>query len=774
MTIEQSHTEAFLAALDGIDAIYDFRAMHDRDNGLPARIWRGRFRDVEPELRAVNAAGYGIHIMINPTDGLGRLRVNVTACRAQLLDIDEVDAAQQLSRVSAHVTPPHMIVNTSPGKWQCWFKVIPHGDIELFSANQKRLIGAFNGDAQFIDVAHTARLPGFYHHKATPHLVTLAAGPVWNGRSYDAWEIAAPLLHVPLVGAGVSDRRPLGYPEWSAPSLEWLSYALWRIDPNALSRRDWIAITAATKQAGWLHSQDAVRALWDNWCAWYRNNDQRENQKQWSSIDDTSAGWAAIVKRAGIGGDIMAAGLGVVATPQPSTQAIAAVADDVPAGLPVAGPLLTPDECRDYFSGCFWITEVGKILGPNGRLMDATRFNGLYGGKAFMMDAAGSKVVNEPWQAALRSQAWTVPKVDHMRFVPSLGFGAVVHDEFGRSGVNTYRPPVANLVAGDITPFLQHVERLLPVESDRAVLFAFLAQCVQRPGVKVGWAVLLQSMEGAGKTIFRSVLESALGQAYVYGPNARELSEGGGKFNGWMRNRLMIVIDEIKTDEKRELVEVMKPWITEYRIEMQNKGQDQEMSDNPCNVLMFTNFKDAYPINDKSRRVAPLYSAIQETSDLQRLGMNGPYFSALYRWVNDGGATAVAEWLMRYDVPSRLDAARECTRAPITSATAEAIELSRGWLEMLIAEAIDAGRQGFRGGWVSTVALAALFKETGHKPPIGRSVSAALSSLGFIKIGKASKIYPQEFAPYQTTLYARDASASISDYGFDQSYEIRA
>lgn len=782
MTIEQEHSEAFLAALDGIDTVYDFRAMHDRDKGAHAKTWRGRFRDIELELRAANAAGYGIHIMINPTDGLGRLLANVTACRAQLLDLDGVDAMQQLSRVMAHSVPPHMIVNTSPNKFQLWFKVIPHGDRELFSANQKRLIGAFNGDSQFIDAAHTARLPGFYHHKAAPHLVTVAAGPVWGGRAYDPWEIAAPLLHVPIVGAGVSDRRPLGYPEWSAPSLEWLNYALWKIDPNALSRADWIAITAATKQAGWNFGPDVVRTLWDNWCAWYRKNDLRENDKNWRDIDATSAGWNALVKRAGIGGDLMLAGM---ATPLLQSSPTSSMDHaDMPglrlaeqsvsvAGLAAAsGPLLTPDECRVYFAGCFWITEVGKILGPNGRLMDATKFNGLYGGKAFMMDAAGNKVVNEPWQAALRSQAWTVPKVDHMRFMPALEYGAVVVDEFGRSGVNTYRKPVANAVPGDITPFLDHVVKLLPIEHDRAVLFAFLAQCVQRPGVKIGWAVLLQSMEGAGKTIFRQILECALGQSYVYGPNARELSEGGGKFNGWMRNRLMMVVDEIRTDEKRELIEIMKPWITEYRIEMQNKGQDQEMSDNPTNWLLFTNYKDAIPINDKSRRFAVLFSAIQEQGDLKRLGMDGRYFSALYRWMASGGAAAVCDWLLRYSVPIALDAAAECTRAPVTSSTAEAIEISRGWLEMLIAEAIDAGRQGFRGGWVSTVALAGLLKETGHKPPGPRSIAAALASLGFVKLGKAPKIYPQEFAPYQSYLYARDINMSLANYGVDQGYEF--
>jgi len=767
MNDNRSHTLALLSMLDGQDAVYDFRALHDRDKGAEGIALRGTFAQCEAQLTALNANSYGIHVMINRTDGAGRLRDNIAAVRAQLLDLDGVDSAQQLQRVLGWSVPPHAVVNTSGGKYQVWWRVTEHVDKQLYVDNQRRLIGEFNGDPQFIDVAHTARLPGFYHCKGTPSLVTISAGPAWNGGKYDAWAISAPLLHVPLIGANASDRKPLGHAAWAAPSLEWLQYALWKIDPNSLRRSDWIAVTAATKQAGWSFGEDAVRSLWEKWCAFYADNDQRENNKQWGSIDATGSGWQALVQRSGIAGDLLAAGVPAAAGAAVSPAAAGAAGDAA-----ALGSFLTAGETAQYMAGCVWITSEGRILGPNGRLMDQNKFNGLYGGKTFILDDAGSLTTRSPWDAALKGAVWSVQKVDHMRFVPRLETGAVLYDEFGMTGVNTYRKPVTKPVAGDVQPFLDHLQKLVPLEHDRAVVLAFLAQCVQRPGVKIKWALVLQSMEGAGKTIFEQVMQAALGISYVYSPAPRELTEGGGKFNGWMRNKLMILINEIKTDEKRELIEVMKPWITEYRIEMQNKGADQQMSDNPTNFLMFTNYKDAVPVNASSRRYAIVFSQIQKISDLQRLEMTGNYFSNLYRWSTGGGASAVAEWLMRYPVPPELDSEINATRAPETSATLEAIALSRGWLEQVIQEAIEGNRQGFRGGWVSTVAVGNLLREYGHKMPGPRVIPNALTALGFEKIGRASKVYAQEFSTFQTTLYNLRTDANLSEYGIAQGYEF--
>jgi len=774
MTTPRDHTLAFLDAFYGRDLVYDFRAMHDRDRSQPAKIWRGTFAQCEAAMREVNESGpWGIHVVINEMDGVGLSVPNVVACRAQLLDLDDFDAGQQLGRVLSCPTPPHIIVHTSPGKVQCWWKVTAHVDKQLYTDNQRRLIGEYNGDVQFIDAAHTARLPGFYHWKGEPTLVTVAAGPLWHGSSYGPWEIAAPLLHVPLAGSG-GDRQPLGHGPLQAPSLEWIAHALGRIDPNSLRRNDWIALTAATKQAGWSFGQDAVRAVWDAWCGRYGRNDPRDNHKQWRSIDATAAGWRYMVERSGIQGDLMAAGM---SAPSVSTTPAAAAmqpAQSVPAAQPMAlGNFLRPEEQAVYFRDCYWISSLGRILTPDLILMDQNKFNGTYGGRSFVLDDVG-KAGKNPWEAALQGQLFQITKVTNMRFLPDRPFGDQTEDEFGRIGVNVYRPARYVGIPGDVTPFLDHLARVLPVQRDRDILLAFMAQCIQRPGVKVKWAVVIQGVEGLGKTLFEYIMAAALGPSYVHVPAAKELTEGGGKFNGWMRNKLMIIINEVKSDEKRELVEVMKPWITDKRIEMQNKGQDQDMADNPTNWLMFTNHKDAIPISVNGRRYAIMYSALQSSSDLARLGMTDEYFSKLYDWAESGGMAHVVDYLMKYAVPADLDGKIGCTRAPRTSSTDEALAESRGWLETMILEAVERQDQGFRGGWVSSCAVSKLVKDNGQRLPVSRTLGMIFKSIGYHRIGLAPRVFQQEGSPYKATLYSVMEGADVSTFGTLQGYEPAA
>lgn len=784
MTTPRDHTLAFLGAFYGVNTVYDFRAMHDRDKTAPAKTWRGRFVDVEQALREANAAGYGIHIVINQigdavkpdTGRISYRRTNVVACRAQLLDLDGFDAGQQLERLRASTTPPHIIVHTSPGKVQNWLKVRPHADIQLHEDNQRRLFGEFNGDEQFVDAAHTARLPGFYHNKREPHLVTVSAGPLWGQAEYDPWAICGALLHV-SIESGSADRQPLGYAPWQAPSAEWLVYALNRIDPNGLGRMAWLATTAAMKQAGWFLGEPVVRSIWDQWCSRFQSDKPvtpYEYNKQWRSIDATSAGWSALVKRSGIQGDLMAAGMPAPSMSTTPTAASVQPTQAVPAAQPMAlGNFLRPEEQAVYFRDCYWISSLGRILTPDLILMDQNKFNGTYGGRSFVLDDVG-KAGKNPWEAALQGQLFRITKVTNMRFLPDRPFGDQTEDEFGRIGVNVYRPARYVGIPGDVTPFLDHLARVLPVQRDRDILLAFMAQCIQRPGVKVKWAVVIQGVEGLGKTLFEYIMAAALGPSYVHVPAAKELTEGGGKFNGWMRNKLMIIINEVKSDEKRELVEVMKPWITDKRIEMQNKGQDQDMADNPTNWLMFTNHKDAIPISVNGRRYAIMYSALQSSSDLARLDMTDEYFSKLYDWAESGGIAHVVDYLMKYAVPADLDGKIGCTRAPRTSSTDEALAESRGWLETMILEAVERQDQGFRGGWVSSCAVSKLVKDNGQRLPVSRTLGMIFKSIGYYRIGLAPRVFQQEGSPYKATLYSVMEGADVSTFGTLQGYEPAA
>lgn len=312
---------------------------------------------------------------------------------------------------------------------------------------------------------------------------------------------ALPMVPPPewmLAGAlgGTGNRKPLGDPDLAAPSYEMVGKALNAIDPNDLSFYEWIAVLAAAKQAAWTHMPaDAIDAWLQIWCQQYHANDPRDSAYQIAAIRETSVGWRHLLRRA------------------PELKAEAAFGtpgggDDDPRAT--FGEMLTPAECAEWFKGCVFVADRGKILSPKATLLNATQFNGSYGGKKFIIDQTG-KLTDEPWKAATRSTQWTVPKADYLRFLPDRPTGEIVTDELGRSAVNTYVPAHVKREKGDPQPFLDHVARVIPDEGDRRILFDWMAHVVQHPGFKIPWAPLIQSVEGAGKNALKYTLSAAIG-----------------------------------------------------------------------------------------------------------------------------------------------------------------------------------------------------------------------------------------------------------------------
>jgi hypothetical protein len=281
---------------------------------------------------------------------------------------------------------------------------------------------------------------------------------------------------------------------------------------------------------------------------------------------------------------------------------------------------------------------------------------------------------------------------------------------------------------------------------------------------------LIHSAEGAGKTIIKDALTYCVGSIYTHVPNTQQLADSGSKFNAWMQNKLLIVADEIRVDEKRDMLEALKPLVTDERIEGQSKGIDQEMIDNTTNWLMFTNYKDAIPVTRDSRRYAIYYSTIQSVDDLMGRGMGGDYFPRLYAWFRNGGAKHIAWFLKHWPIDPQYDPAGLAHRAPITSSTAEAVIASFGRIEQAIKDAADNNEIGFRGGWLSSVKVSELLerKRINAGP---HALGKAFEALGYKKIGRAGRAIWQEDGK-QPYLYNFDGGKYVAEYEIAQGYAI--
>lgn len=370
---------------------------------------------------------------------------------------------------------------------------------------------------------------------------------------------------------------------------------------------------------------------------------------------------------------------------------------------------LAADQQLEHFKGCVYVQDRHRVFTPNGAMLKLDQFNATYGGYIFQLDESGDKVTRKAWEAFTESQIIRYPKAESVCFKPNLPSGAIVTIE-GQKLVNTYVLVKTERYAGDITPFTTHLEKLLPVEGDRRILLAYMAACIQHKGIKFQWAPLIQGEEGNGKSLLTRVLRFAIGKKYYHSPKASEL---GGKFNAWLRDKIIIGVEDIYVSEHRlEVLEALKPIITGEDAEVEVKGVDSIMSDICANFIFNTNHKDALKSHVKGRRYAIFYTAQQSKEDIQRDGMDGDYFPNLYNWLNNGGYAMVNEYLSTYEIPDELNPAGKCHRAPETSSTHEALSASLGGVEQEIIEAIEENRHGFAGGWVSSVHLDKLLQHT--------------------------------------------------------------
>ena len=387
------------------------------------------------------------------------------------------------------------------------------------------------------------------------------------------------------------------------------------------------------------------------------------------------------------------------------------------------------NQVMEHFAGCVYVADAHRILTPNGAMLKTEQFNSMYGGYTFAMDDSGEKTTRKAWEAFTENQGVTFPKVDGFAFRPMEAPGAILEEE-GRRLVNTYIPIDIPAHQGDVTLFLNHLNKVLPDQRDQQILLSFMACNVQHKGFKIQWAPLLQGVEGNGKTFFTRVMEYAIGQRYTHMPPASEISE---KFNSWLFDKLFIGVEDIYVpDQKIEVLEILKPMITGTRLARRAMQQDQVMHDVCANFIFNSNHKNAIKKTLRDRRFCVFYTAQQEPIDLVRDGMDGDYFPRLYNWARNGGFAAITWYLQHYAIPVEFDPTGTCQRAPVTSSTEEAVEASLGGIEQEIMEAIEEGRTGFAGGWVSSFALDKLIDKlrAGRQIPPGKRRDL-MRSLGY-------------------------------------------
>ncbi|WP_158089451.1 DNA-primase RepB domain-containing protein [Magnetofaba australis] len=135
----------------------------DRKSKGLINILHGSLEQHAEELAELNRQGAGVFVMVNEGDCKGRKAQNVIRVRASFIDLD----GAPLEPVLEGPERPHIIINTSPGRWHCYW-VVEGVALDDFKKVQQQLIKRFNADTSVTDLPRVMRLPGFYHMKSEP------------------------------------------------------------------------------------------------------------------------------------------------------------------------------------------------------------------------------------------------------------------------------------------------------------------------------------------------------------------------------------------------------------------------------------------------------------------------------------------------------------------------------------------------------------------------------------------------------------------------------
>jgi len=202
--------------------------------------------------------------------------------------------------------------------------------------------------------------------------------------------------------------------------------------------------------------------------------------------------------------------------------------------------------------------------------------------------------------------------------------------------------------------YLSHLEKVICNGDQQAFkyLVGWLAHLIQRPDKKPSVAIVMKSVEGAGKGTMVKPLLQILG---VHGVQINGAGQVGGRFNATMENKLLVFADEVDLTDT-VTANKFKGLISESVINLERKGIDPEPMPNYSRFIFASNHDNVIKAGLRERR----YLVLEPNSDKAQ---NVSYFKQLWDWINDSGASALLHYLQSYD----LDEFKP-NQAPVTKA----------------------------------------------------------------------------------------------------------
>ena len=201
------------------------------------------------------------------------------------------------------------------------------------------------------------------------------------------------------------------------------------------------------------------------------------------------------------------------------------------------------------------------------------------------------------WQADKR-------RVDAMTATFHPGSPTITTDPNGLRAVNTWRPIKRWPATVSVSPFLEQLEYLFPDLTELNAFIDWLAHIEQRPGElpHYGWLHIAENT-GTGRNWVASLLARVF-RGYV-APNVDLPALLDSPYNGELGGRVLAIVDEVQegaSEGNYRNAERLKSMVNAEMRTVNNKYGLKYVEFNALRWLVFSNHKNALPLNDEDRR----------------------------------------------------------------------------------------------------------------------------------------------------------------------------
>jgi hypothetical protein len=212
---------------------------------------------------------------------------------------------------------------------------------------------------------------------------------------------------------------------------------------------------------------------------------------------------------------------------------------------------------------------------------------------------------------------------------------------------NRWRDARPTPKAGDVSPWLAHVERMVPEPFEREHLLNALAHKVQFPNHKINHAILMGGNHGSGKDTLFAPFFWAIGGDAKANCSLVKNEDLNSQWGYALECEVMEIAElrQAEAKDRRALENTLKPIIAAppELLMVNRKGMHPYMALNRVFVIAFSNERVAISLPSEDRRWFVLWCEAQKLPEAQAV--------SLWNWYQHrGGFEAVAHYLHTRDV----------------------------------------------------------------------------------------------------------------------------